>query len=156
MKILVCGGRNYGKFPGHDAPAELRKQFEVERDHIYETLYNVCDEFGLWTPCDDYGNALPTPTIISGKASGADQCAIDWAVVNWTELEEYPADWDTHGRGAGYIRNKEMLVKGKPDLVLAFPGGKGTANMIDIAKKAGVEVREFERPNAQQSLPLDV
>ena len=56
----------------------------------------------------------------------------------------YPADWDTHGRGAGPIRNKQMLEEGKPDLVIAFPGGKGTANMIGQAKEAGIPVREIE------------
>lgn len=158
MKILVCGGRDYAKSPGHDAPEDELERFKVERDHIYSSLYDICDEFGLWLPPDDYGNTLPTCTIISGKAKGADQTAIDWAVVNWTDLEEYPADWEAYGRSAGYIRNKQMLVEGKPDLVLAFPGGKGTQNMIDIAEKAGVEVRKFERPNSepQQSLPLDV
>ena len=41
------------------------------------------------------------------------------------------------------IRNRRMLIEGKPDLVLAFPGGKGTANMVEISRKAGVKVVEI-------------
>ena len=33
---------------------------------------------------------------------------------------------------------------GNPDLVIAFPGGKGTAMMVDLARKAGVEVKIYE------------
>ncbi|MEM9912925.1 MAG: hypothetical protein AAF922_19365 [Pseudomonadota bacterium] len=44
------------------------------------------------------------------------------------------------GRAAGPIRNKEMLDEGCPDLVVAFPGGRGTANMVKQAQAAGVEV----------------
>jgi hypothetical protein len=39
-----------------------------------------------------------------------------------------------------------MLMEGKPDLVVAFPGGRGTANMIEQARKAGVEVLEIKEP----------
>lgn len=59
---------------------------------------------------------------------------------NFIRVEEYPADWARFGKSAGYLRNKQMLEEGKPDLVVAFPGGRGTANMIAIAMKAGVKV----------------
>lgn len=85
---------------------------------------------------------LPRPDlhIISGGAKGADSLAIDWAVINWVPFTEYPADWKTHGKKAGFLRNTQMLNEGKPDLVIAFPGGKGTAMMLDISRKAGVAV----------------
>ena len=51
-----------------------------------------------------------------------------------------PADWETFGKSAGYTRNKYMLVHHKPTLVVAFPGGKGTFNMTDIARRANVPV----------------
>jgi hypothetical protein len=50
------------------------------------------------------------------------------------------AAWHEHGRGAGPIRNRQMLEEGRPDLVVAFPGGHGTAGMIKLALKAGVPV----------------
>ncbi len=129
-RILVCGGRNYD-----------------DRFNVYRHLDRITFERGWITPeelRDDVGNYLPEVVIISGAANGADQCAIDWAVVNWTGLEEYPAQWDKYGKRAGYIRNQQMLDEGKPDLVVAFPGGKGTKMMVDIARKAGVEVVEIE------------
>ena len=52
----------------------------------------------------------------------------------------FPADWNSYGKAAGPIRNKQMLDEGKPDVVIAFPGGTGTANMIMQATKAGVKV----------------
>ena len=78
--------------------------------------------------------------IIHGGARGADNLAGDWADVNRTGLEVYPADWDKYGKAAGFIRNQQMLDEGKPDLVVAFPGGNGTADMIRRARKAGIEV----------------
>ena len=76
--------------------------------------------------------------IISGAARGADTLAADYAKVRKLPLEEYPAEWDKHGKSAGFIRNKEMLDLGKPDKIIAFAGGAGTANMIKQSKKAGV------------------
>jgi UDP-N-acetylmuramoylalanine-D-glutamate ligase len=62
----------------------------------------------------------------------------------WGGLEVYPADWKLHGKSAGHIRNQQMLDESKPDIVIAFPGGRGTANMIKRAKKAGVEVFQVD------------
>ncbi len=56
--------------------------------------------------------------------------------------EVYEADWHEHGRAAGPIRNARMIAEGRPDLVIAFPGGRGTADMVSRARKAGIEVRE--------------
>ena len=61
----------------------------------------------------------------------------EWARI---PVKEYPADWQKHGRAAGPIRNQQMLDEGKPDLVVAFDGGRGTADMIARAEKAGVRV----------------
>ena len=72
-------------------------------------------------------------------ARGADTLADKWAAANGHRSEGYPADWDTYGRRAGFLRNKQMLEEGKPDLVVAFPGGKGTEMMISLARCAGVE-----------------
>lgn len=46
------------------------------------------------------------------------------------------------GRAAGPIRHQRMLDEGMPDLVLALPGGRGTADMVRHATLAGVEVIE--------------
>jgi acyl-CoA synthetase (NDP forming) len=58
-------------------------------------------------------------------------------------VTSFPANWKKHGKSAGPIRNQLMLDVGKPDLVIAFPGGSGTADMIRRARKAGVPVKEI-------------
>lgn len=52
------------------------------------------------------------------------------------------ANWDKQGRKAGPIRNQNMIDLMAPDAVIAFPGGRGTQGMIDLAKKNGVNVWE--------------
>jgi YspA, cpYpsA-related SLOG family len=81
--------------------------------------------------------------IIIGGAKGADYLAELWAIDNWIPHIVYHANWDVHGKSAGFLRNKRMLEEGKPDLVLAFPGGAGTENMKQLAKAARVPVLEI-------------
>jgi hypothetical protein len=89
-----------------------------------------------------------TPTLerfnfalcITGGALGADSAAYTWAVKQGIPVKVYSADWKRYGKAAGFIRNTQMLIEGKPDLVIAFPGGIGTAMMCKIAREAGVEV----------------
>jgi hypothetical protein len=80
--------------------------------------------------------------IISGGAKGADYLGKRYATVKEIPFTEYPADWETHGRAAGPIRNKQMLVEGKPDVVVAFDdSGAGTRDMIRQSYKVdGLEV----------------
>lgn len=80
--------------------------------------------------------------IIEGEAKGADFLARVWAKWQCMSYEPYPADWKTYGKAAGPIRNKQMLVEGKPDLVIAFlaKGSIGTKDMIKQSKEAKVEV----------------
>lgn len=142
MRVLVCGGREFGDISDKTDPAYIDRLAEYKFGYDY--LVRMATESWPRTPEDEYGNWLPAVTIISGEATGADCIGMDFAIVNWTGYEGYPADWKKYGKKAGYIRNKQMLDEGKPDLVIAFPGGKGTAMMVEIAKKAGVEVLEVQ------------
>ena len=83
--------------------------------------------------------------LIEGGARGADTLAWRWGkrYLDSDCRRTFEARWDLHGRSAGPIRNQQMLDEGKPDLVVAFAGGKGTADMIRRAKRAGIEVREI-------------
>jgi hypothetical protein len=85
----------------------------------------------------------PIAMLIEGGAHGADELAHYWAMNRCIDCLTVPANWSKNGRGAGPIRNARMLDY-KPDLVIAFPGGRGTANMIKQAKAAGVRVIEIE------------
>lgn len=71
--------------------------------------------------------------VVHGDARGADRMAAEWAKANGAKVEAYPiprAAWEAMGRAAGPIHNRMMLEGGKPDVVIAFPGGKGTADMV--------------------------
>ena len=80
--------------------------------------------------------------LIEGGASGADSLARDWAQARRRPVLTCYADWVSLGPKAGPIRNKEML-EWNPDYVVAFPGGIGTANMVKLAKEAGINVMEI-------------
>ncbi len=84
--------------------------------------------------------AWPVTAVIHGGARGADEGAGMWAESEGIKPTVYRADWRKHGKAAGPIRNRKMLEQGKPDLVVAFQGGKGTANLIEQAREAGVRV----------------
>lgn len=85
-------------------------------------------------------DAISITVIIEGEASGADSLARRYGVSKGIEVRRCPADWNTIGRAAGPIRNQRMLDEERPDLVVAFPGNKGTADMIRRARKAQVPV----------------
>lgn len=116
MRVLVCGGRDY-----------------TDSAAVFAELDALLQQHG-------------TLAVIEGGARGADEFAQLWAKDNLrrgVELITVLALWEVHGRAAGPIRNQQMLDEQKPDLVLAFPGGRGTADMMRRARAAGVEVREI-------------
>jgi hypothetical protein len=118
-RVLVCGGRDFD---------DVRL--------AYSTL-------------DSFLDGADEMTLAHGGARGADSIGGQWAVFRGVPVVVYPADWARHGRSAGPIRNALMLREFKPTIVIAFPGGKGTAHMVGIARAAGVRVEEIRRPSAQ-------
>lgn len=130
MKVIVCGGRRFGE------------EDPVERALLDRTLYRIHDGKGS----RDRDSERRIRYLAHGGARGADWCAGEWAAAEDVTKIEYPADWDAYGKGAGPKRNQYMLEDFKPDLVVAFPGGRGTADMVRRAKKAGVEVMEVTAP----------
>jgi len=91
-------------------------------------------------------NLKPGDVVIEGEARGADLMARGWAEDHDISVEDYPADWKKYGRRAGSVRNKQMLVEGKPDLVIAFFAGPekspGTSNMVRQSREAGIRAIE--------------
>lgn len=111
MRVLVCGGRDY-----------------TNRDAVFATLDVLKKQYGQLT-------------IIQGGEPGADSLASEWAFAQPScHLINEPADWKKHGKSAGPIRNQLMLDLHKPELVVAFPGGHGTTDMVRRAQKAKVPV----------------
>lgn len=131
MRVLVCGGRDYNNY-----------------DRINQVLGGL-----------HHGTAGPITCVIEGGASGADRMAFHWSRNSHVEEHEsYDALWDDltiegavvknrpNGRWynvmAGFQRNQRMIDEGRPDLVVAFPGGNGTADMVARARAARIPVLE--------------
>jgi hypothetical protein len=96
----------------------------------YELLKRVCNE------------TLTTITeIVSGTANGADKLGERYAKEKGYSIKQFPADWNKHGKSAGYIRNKQMAEYA--DALIAFWDGKskGTKHMIDLAKYHKIKVK---------------
>ena len=118
MRILVCGGRDF------------------DQKYPYEWFLHCMEPY-----------LLQVTYLIHGAARGADKMAAEWAeadaCLDPDHILSFPAAWDTLGRAAGPIRNQVMLDAGRPDLVLAFPGGRGTADMIKRAERQDILVTRF-------------
>lgn len=144
-RILVCGGRAYGKIDPKrpiEHPARM-----AERRKLRAVMADLLKEHGRFQ-------------LIHGGARGADALAGGWASEAEIPTNVFPADWTNTTRPgalvkkrrdgtqydalAGIVRNQKMLDEGKPSLVVAFPGGSGTKDMVDRAKAANVEVMEIE------------
>lgn len=123
-RVLVCGGREY--VDGDRVWRELNSEHKQEQ--ITKIIHgNAGKERGGYIIC------------------GADRYADAWAIANridravYAILDNY---WKEFGKIIGPIRNQIMLDREAPNKVIAFPGGRGTADMIRRAKAAGVPVRE--------------
>jgi hypothetical protein len=110
MKFIVCGGRDY-----------------KDTEDVFWALDALHAKVGI-------------TLIIEGGALGTDRLGRAWAIDRGIPYKTYEADWKTYGKRAGPFRNLAMLTEGKPDGVVAFPGGRGTADMVNQATKAGIKV----------------
>lgn len=110
MKVLVCGSREF-----------------KDQDLLDRTLDEINAKRGI-------------TEIIHGAARGADTLSGVYARSHGIPVHEQPALWDTYGRSAGAIRNREML-KLRPDLVVGFlsADSRGTRDMLEISRQAGIE-----------------
>ena len=89
-----------------------------------------------------FSEGMPS-TVVHGTARGADTLGCQWASTWGLSIMPFPADWHTHGKAAGHIRNAEMADYA--DVLVAFWDGesKGTKGMIDVALKKGLEVHVY-------------
>ena len=127
-KVIVCGGRLFGEeFQNIDGDWIIRDGYNEERELFYKTISEI--------PGIDL--------IIEGGAKGADAMAAEYARNHGIRFATVNPNWDRHGKAAGPIRNADMLDL-NPTMVIAFPGGRGTANMVKQARDAGVEVIEIK------------
>ncbi len=83
-------------------------------------------------------DTLPIGEVVSGCARGADSCGEEWANKRGIPVKRFPADWGTHGKAAGYLRNRQMAEYA--EAAVLFPGGRGTASMMSEANRAGIKI----------------
>lgn len=110
MRLLVCGGRDF-----------------ADRGAAFRAL-------------DRLQERRPIGLVIHGGAPGADALAGEWAQSRGIAVQVFEALWKSQGPSAGPLRNQRMLDIGRPDGVLALPGGRGTVDMCTRALMAGVKV----------------
>lgn len=80
--------------------------------------------------------------IVTGGCRGIDKEAEAWAKRGGMSVVTFKAAWDKHGKAAGPIRNTEMAQYA--DLCIAFPGGRGTADMVAKMRALGKPVEEYK------------
>ena len=122
MRLIVCGGRYF-----RDVPLlwktldDLDRYFAETGDSIRTVIDGASDD-------------------VTGPYVGADFWGHQWAIAHDRATIRVHAEWKELGRKAGPIRNQRMIDEDKPDGVVAFPGGTGTADMIAKAVKAGLRL----------------
>lgn len=79
--------------------------------------------------------------LFHGAATGADTLAAQFGQAAGWKVTGRPAKWREHGKAAGGLRNSELLAYAQPDLLVVFPGGAGTGDMVAKAREAGVKIR---------------
>lgn len=111
-KVIIAGGRDF-----------------ADMDLLSQTI------LGLYSYSE-----LSSLEIVSGRARGADRLGEVFAYEHDIPVKFFPAEWDKHGKAAGFIRNKEMA--GYADVLVAFWDGKskGTSHMINLAKAQDLSV----------------
>ena len=94
---------------------------------------------------DHVASRVQVDVVVHGGAAGADKLADDWARSRAIHPARMDALWGSFGKGSGQKRNAAMLLL-RPDLVVAFPGGNGTADMVRRAEAAGIKVLQPPPP----------
>ena len=115
LRVLVTGGRDY-----------------ADRATIRRTLEYLAEAY-------IHGFRPEEIVLVHGDAPGADTLAAEEAAALGWSVEAHPADWETHGRAAGPIRNKHMVSLGA-HYCLVFPGGDGTRHCRRLALNSHITV----------------
>lgn len=123
MIVLITGGRNY---QDHLELVKVLDQLHAERRFTF---------------------------LVHGNAKGADKMAHKWALWRGVQPVAMEALWDFCGDKAGTKRNTAMLQFAQPNLVVAFSGGVGTANMMKQSYDAQKKGMEIEIIDVEDTFP---
>lgn len=123
----------------NDNPEPIPHDWPVYRTIIAGSR-TIGDETIVEKAVSDCGWGIST--VICGCAAGVDTLGKLWAQKTGVPVEDYPAQWDTHGRRAGYLRNVQMAEVAEA-LILIWDGkSPGSKMMRDIALKKGLRIHE--------------
>jgi hypothetical protein len=125
LRVLVCGGRDY--------------PHGVVVDRVLSAVSRDLGPIAVLI----HGDAGKMDPAGIAPVAGADKLAGFWAEQRRIAVIPYPYPKGL-GRAGGPVRNRRMLAEGEPDVVVAFPGKAGTANMVRQAVEAGVPVYRVE------------
>lgn len=110
MKVIIAGSRDIGN------PLHSVNPLHVVALAVKESGFTVTE-------------------VVSGTARGIDQAGESWAIENGIPLKQFPADWFTHGKAAGYKRNLQMAEYADALIAVWDGESRGTKHMIEIARK---------------------
>lgn len=110
MKLIIAGSRDID-------------DYKIVRQAVIDS--------GLWKK---YGKSIE---VVCGMAKGVDLQGFKFAAKNHLTIHRFPADWDTHGKSAGHIRNREMGDFADELLALWDGKSRGTKGMIEYMKSLG-------------------
>jgi hypothetical protein len=112
MKVIIAGSR--------DVPEQVRQCKAAVID--FEQRYGRITE------------------VVSGCARGADRVGELFAEMRQIPVDKYPADWNTHGKRAGIIRNSQMADVAQGLVALWDEQSPGTRNMIETARNKKLQI----------------
>ena len=92
--------------------------------------------------------SLPITEVVSGGATGADAGGEMFAYRVDIPMKRFKADWQTYGRAAGPMRNRQMAVYA--EAVVLFPGGRGTNSMFNEAKKYELKIYDLRAAKSSE------
>lgn len=131
-RIIVTGGRDFGTV----RQPRVRRVAEAAREHDFVTT-TLARELRIRTAW-----AFDRLLVVVGDCPTGVDAITREACETWgLQVKVYEADWD-EGRRAGPVRNGRMVADGAV-CCLAFPGGRGTADCIRQAARAGITVSDF-------------
>ena len=93
----------------------------------------------------------PISVLIHGWIGPAAPVVDHWAREHGIPIVRYPPNWELYGKHAEAYRNEFMLADSRPDLIVAFPGGRDTADLVQRARNTGVAVLMAPGPLVEES-----
>ena len=95
----------------------------------------ITDEKFVFSKLDEYFALHKDLAILSGGARGVDAIGEKWATLHNVPIEFFLPDWKKYGRGAGIVRNKQMVEAADYAMIFWNGTSKGTKSVIDLCQK---------------------